>query len=215
MISYQYKHYGSATAYCLVILFAALLTVSLTGCPEEDDWDEGGGRGIEPITSGSAGQFVVRQLADGAIEKNINAALANGTYDGTVVNGMSGTATVDGHYHYDRGMSCGTDCVRSVHDASMTIVFDRFRVTTSDNSEITVSGTVAYTNTTWSRQSGLSYSSGGKVRVSGSNVDCTWIVDSDGDRWGYSDTISFDASGDSAAYVNGSISASNGSTYTF
>ncbi len=188
----------------------ALLAVFF-GC--DSSGDGGGDANIEAITSEGSAEFVVEDLSEGVAYNCVVSEIDHGTHSGTVVAGGSGTAAVTGDSTYTSGISCGSDCVRSETDTDLTIVYNNFTCMTADNTEATISGTVTYTDNTWSSQSGFSYSSGGSVAIEGSNVAYR-VVDVDG-SWGYSDTITFSATGNSAAYLSGWCQPSNGTVYSF
>ena len=193
-------------------LFVCMLTLS--GCGGGGGGGEGGGgSGAAPISSSSNARFVVRDIADGVINRNLLPSLSNGSHTQTLVSGLSGTATVSGTETYSVGQSCGTNCVRTSANVSITIVFSSYAVMSANNTRTTLTGTVTYTDYTWSQQSGLSYSSGGSVSVGGNGVSYH-IVETSG-SFAYSDTITFDASGSGPAYVNGWCRPGNGTTYSF
>jgi hypothetical protein len=140
--------------------------------------------------------------------------LANGSHTATVVSGLSGSATVSGIETYIVGASCGTDCVTSSRNINITVVFNGYKVKSSDNTTTTITGTVTYADDTWSRQSGLSYSSGGSVRISSKSTVNVDVAETSG-SFAYSDAITFYASDSNASYVKGWCIAKNGITYYF
>ena len=92
-----------------------------------------------------------------------------------------------------------------------SMVFTKYRVMSNDNTESTVSGTVHYTDNTWSRQSGLGHSSGGKIETDGSGVDYKAVFDNSG----YQDKFSFSASGATLYSFSGWCIPKNGIRYEF
>jgi len=192
-----------------IISLLLMGSLFLTACPPPPPG------GIDPITTDRDADYIVNHLADVVVHRAVVLALGSGTYDGTIVTGTSGTAAVTGYYTYEGNISCGSSCVRSETDADLTIVFDEFRFVYEDSSSYsTITGTVTYRDTTWSQQSGLSYSSGGSIRVQGSNVVFETVFQ-DYNRWGYADIISFDASGRSTDNMGGWCIPGNGNTYEF
>lgn len=195
------------------VLCITLLAIFLTACG-------GGGGGDddvvgEPIASERAAENAVKDVA-AVIQTEVLGSLPHGTYTNEVVDGISGTASVTGDYYYYDNVDCGFNCVESYNDTTITVVFTDYKAASADNAETTLSGTVTYANNKWSRQSGLSYSSGGSIPVSGNDVSYYRKIWNDYETWGYQDTISFSASGSS---IHGSFSgwctASNGMTYSF
>ena len=168
---------------------------------------------MPPITNAAEAAFAVQGVAS-AID-DVLGNLAHGTYTNEVVSGVSGTASVAGEKYYYSGVDCGYDCVRSYNDTAIEIVFADYKAVYCDydTCATTLSGTVTYTDDTWSRQQGSYYTSGGSVVMAGSDVSCYTVV-SPGyiADWGYQDTISFMA-GEEGYY--GACTPSNGETYSW
>lgn len=196
-----------------IIATLLVLLVSLSGCGGDSE-NGGSDSNIESITSRGNAKFVVEDLADGVIHANVIRSFSHGTYNGTVLYGNSGTATVTGDYYYKSGVYCGHNCIRDENDTSLTITFDNYRVMSADNTEAIITGTVTFTDDTWSQQLGaFPYTSGGGITVQGSDIAYK-VVEVDG-SWGYSDTITFSASGKYAWSLSGWCQASDGNTYSF
>lgn len=191
----------------LLIMFFVLAALS-AGCEKDKNSEDSN---LDPITNKYDAEDLIRHIADGVMNTVLD-DLSHGTYTGTTVFGISGTASVSGDYYYYSGISCGTDCVRSETEIDLTIVFDNYHVMSCDNCEATISGTVSFTNNKWSRQSGLGYSSGGSITVSGQNVAFKEVYN--GNR-GYSDVISFSAAGSDIYSISGWCIPKDGNTYTF
>ncbi len=199
--------------YVLALMSILLLSlVFYVGCGGGGD-DGGGSSNTEAITSKDSAQWLVENLSEGVTYNCVVSEVNHGTHNGTVINEGGGTAIVSGSYDYDSNISCGSNCVRSETDADLTIVYLNFKCMANSNVEGIVTGTVNYSDNTWSRQSGTSYSSGGSVSIEGSDVSYR-ARDVDG-SFDYSDTISFNASGNSAGYLSGWCRPSNGNTYDF
>jgi hypothetical protein len=194
-------------------LLVAMISFSLIGILSCSDGSTGLGSDLDPITDEWAAKSAVQNVAD-CVRDAISGQ--QGNFSSVTVHGTSGTAVVSGTKTYTSGISCGADCVRSETDIDVTVVFNGYTTNTASNQRTTVSGTVSYRDTRWSRQSGLSYSSGGKVYVDGANIAYESVVydESTGDtKWGYSDTITFDASG--GTYLDGWCVPNDGNTYSF
>jgi hypothetical protein len=190
-------------------LFVFCLLVSIfSGCEKDNDSEDSN---LDPIADGYDAEFLIRHIAEGLMDAVLD-NLSHGTYNGTIVYGISGEASVYGDYYYTSGIDCGTDCVRSERDIDLTVSFSNYKVMSCDNCEATITGTVYYTDNTWSRQSGLSYSSGGTISVAGENVKFKEVYD---DSWGYSDVITFYASRYSGSSFSGWCTPKNGITYDF
>lgn len=197
------------TLYYQFCLFLGFLLVLSTACKKENESSN-----IQAITDKYAAEDNVKHIAEGVMN-TILKDLPSGAHNGEVINGISGTANVSGDNYYYSNIDCGSDCVKSEADIDITVVFNNYNAKSCDNCDATISGTVRYTDNTWSRQSGLNYSSGGTISCSGNNVSFTEIFTSDYSTWGYSDVISFSASGKSYYKLSGWCTASNGETYNF
>lgn len=182
-------------------LVAVVLCFSLVCTLNCGDSSTDPGADLDPITDKWAANDAVEDVA-----KCVRDALdgLQGTLSSVTVQGTSGSASVSGTKTYASGISCGTDCVRSETDIDVTVVFNNYTANTASNERTTVSGTVNYRDTSWSQQSGLSYSSGGGIYVDGTNVAFASVVydQSTGEtRWGYTGTLTFNASG--GTYLDG------------
>ncbi|MBN2213432.1 MAG: hypothetical protein JW723_04245 [Bacteroidales bacterium] len=184
------------------------LAIIYSGCEKDNDPEDSN---LDPVTDGYDAEYLIRHIAEGVIDAVLD-DLSHGTYSGTIVNGISGNASVSGDYYYTSGIDCGTDCVRSEKDIDLTVVFSNYKVMSCDNCEATITGTVYYTDNTWSRQSGLSYSSGGRITVEGEDVAFKEVYDG---SWGYSDVISFYASRSPGDSFSGWCIPQDGNTYDF
>ena|SRR3990170_1503548 len=200
------------TAFFLVLTLLSGLA-ACGGGEGGGDGVSGGGSSAAPVSSSSDARFVVRDIADGVIRRNLLPSLNNGSHWETLVPGLSGTASVSGTETYSVGQSCGTNCVRTSANVNITVIFNGYAVMSANNTRTTLTGTVTYTDYTWYQQSGLTYSSGGSVSVGGNGVSYN-IAETSG-NFAYSDTLTFDASGSGPAYVNGWCRPSNGTTYSF
>lgn len=198
--------------YYQLCVFLSLILLIAMACKKEDENSENSN--LEAITDKYAAEDNVQHIADRLMKAVFN-NLPNGTYTNQVVNGVSGTATISGNKLFQSGIDCGYDCVKSQTDYDLTIVFANYNAKTCDNCDATISGTVHYSDNRWSRQSGLNYSSGGTISCSGNNITFKEVITSDYNIWGYSDIISFSASGGSTYKLSGWLTASNGETYNF
>ncbi|MEJ2641881.1 MAG: hypothetical protein P8010_20130, partial [Desulfosarcinaceae bacterium] len=147
-----------------VICLVLLLSVS---CGTDSDSDDGDNN-IEAITDEYAAEDAVKNVAD-LVYNDLLDSLSTGSFTDEEVYGTTGSAIATGRINYENHVSCGSDCVRSSSDVSITVVFNNYKGPVSDNEEVTLTGTVTYSDTTWSRQSGLSYTSGGSIAVSGTD----------------------------------------------
>lgn len=185
-----------------------LLTVSCSS--EEDDSNSN----LKPISSDDMAEQIVEELAEQIIDQNVLASLSHGTYSDQIVNGRSGTAKVTGTYEFQSGIDCGYDCIKSESNVNVTVIFGKYKVISYDNCEATIaSGAIRYTDETWSEQYGLNYSSGGTIKIEGTDVKFKDICD--GGSFGYDDVLSFSASGSSVNKLHGWCTASDGNTYQF
>jgi hypothetical protein len=191
----------------------------LAGCGGGDDedpnngWTCVGGCSSEGVTAVN-NDVRAGRLAS-AIGQAAHAAVPTGTFTGRAVAGLSGTATYSGHATSSSG-SCGTDCVSRTTDVKVTVVFSGYRVKVASNQELTLTGTASLTDNTWSRQNGLSYSSGGSMTVSSTRlVARDAITDANGQVWGESDTIALSTGSAGGSNWSGSMVPSNGVTYSF
>jgi hypothetical protein len=192
----------------IIILFVFVFLLSYD-CKKKD---AGSDANLDPIESEYSAEFIIKNLAEGVIYNKVLYSLAFGTYSNEIVNGTSGTAKMTGIYNYTANISCGTDCIRSVTNVNVTIVFDHYQVMSCTNCESIVTGTITYTDNTWSQQSGLSHTSGGSISLAGTGVAFKELID--GGSSGWNDVISFSASGD-FYNMSGWCKAGNGITYNF
>jgi hypothetical protein len=197
--------------------FMILLTISIVlfSCGGGGDSGTSGGSGsnIGAIDARYEAEDAVRRIRS-AIYDKVLYSLSNGTFSGTIVNGISGSATVTGTESSASGVSCGTDCVRSTYDAVVTVVFNNYKFNYASNNAVTLSGTVLYTEHWSSTQSGLSYSSSQSITVrSSGQIQYYSFVDLSSGDYGYQDTITFDATSSSGLTYNGTLT--NGANVTF
>lgn len=198
---------------------ALALAVALSGCGGGDDEDPNngwvcvGGCPAEGITAvnneqraGRLGRAVVEVLSD---------AVPSGTYSGRTVAGLSGTATFTGHAT-STNTSCGTDCIRRAQDVNVSVVFSGFRVKAGGNTEVTLTGTATLVDTTWSRQNGLAYTSGGSATVTATGLAAREaITEASGQVWGEDDTVRLTARYTPGRSWSGTLVPRNGVSYSF
>lgn len=191
----------------------SLSALTFVGC---GGGEEGGGGGskLTAITNSSTAEDVVRGVAN-ATEYGVMNQLNNGTFSNTVVNGISGTATVTGYESYTGTVSCGASCVQSTYDAIVTIVFNNFKTKGSyTNVEFILNGTIYYDKYEWSQTTGSGYNSSRSVQIN-SNSALQVQESIDGGVWGYQDTINFSASGTTFDSMSGSCTVGSGTTFYF
>ena len=196
---------------------AMALSLVLAGCPSGDD-DGGGGSssgGVTSVTSSQSARSLANDLV--RVSRNARGQLTNGTYTNQVVKGpVSGTASVTGNIFFQSGISCGANCVRSENKTGVTIVYSSYAIHTASNTTTTVSGSIQYTDTTFSQQSGLNFSSGGTVSmVGGTAVSYELIGTSGSTTFGTRDTLmSFSSSGTGDSDQHGTLVTAGG-TFNF
>jgi hypothetical protein len=194
------------------VAVAALLAL-LTGCGGGGGDDGGGGGDFVAITSAQPASLVAGAIADASAN-----LVSTGTYNNTVINGLSGTATVSGSKSYSGYQSCGTDCLSSSNSANMTITYNDYYAPTGrvTNTKVRLSGSVTFTDNRRSTQNGLSYSSSGEQRVTATSMlrARLEITDSTGRVYGYDDTLSALTAYGSGSW-DGWMRPSNGVTYSF
>jgi hypothetical protein len=152
--------------------------------------------GFPAIETTLAAEYAAKDIFSAA--RAVRLGLANGSFSSQSVSGNSGTAAVTGTVNYQSGISCGSSCVRSQNATTITIVFNQFVVNTASNTTTTLTGTVVFTDNTWSQQSGLSYSSGGtSCIVAQSTITYRYVGTDAAGQFGASDTITaLDSCGD-------------------
>lgn len=196
----------------LLILVCALSLV--IGCGGGGGGDGGDVGDIMPITTRDEASFAAQSVSE--VIDTVLENLADATYNDEVVYGISGNASVTGdYYHYSVDYS--PDHFQSWSATDITIVFTDYTAAWAGNYyEATLSGTVTYTDNTWSWQDGENYSSGGSVVMAGGGVSfymCVWFSNWTLDR-GWQDTISFEAGEECCdGYLIGWLVPSNGVTY--
>lgn len=190
--------------------------IIVIGACMHDEEEEGVDGGITGVDSSAKAESVVEQLADGVIGRNLLDQIdSNIAYTNHAVNGsQGGSASVAGLEYFSGQVSCGSICVESTYEVTITVFFNDYKVMSADNVVATVTGTVNYYEYYYSRQSGLSYSSSKSVRLDGNSVQVSFIP-TDIVNWGYQDTISFSASGKTAGLLSGSVTTAGGANYTF
>jgi hypothetical protein len=192
-------------------LTSLVLTMTLALCVTSCRNDTGSDSSLQSITHDYDAEFIIGNLISGVLYNNVVAKITQGNHSGTSVEGLSGNVRVTGKFNFSSGINCGTDCVKSESDIDLTMVFTKYRVMSNDNTESTISGTVHYTDNTWSRQSGLGHSSGGTIEADGSGVDYKAVFDNSG----YQDKFSFSASGATLYSFSGWCIPKNGIRYEF
>jgi hypothetical protein len=223
------KNYCKVT-FCRIIATGSVLLICfiylLSGCG--GGGGDGGGGGIDddggnsvsmldqPITDNDKAGICVSEIhaAVGEGMSDVVDELANGTHSGTVINCITGTATVDGTRSFLTNISCGSMCVKNTQNVDVTIVFNNCNWKNFTNGNITINGSIHYYRNSWSRQSNLSYSSSDSRSMSSvtSPVQFRQVIDG---TWGYKDSITFSASGSNPYLLHGTLTAQNGVTYTF
>lgn len=195
------------------------LTTALAACGGGGDEDPNngwvcvGGCAAEGVTA-VTDDIKARRLAR-AISEVLSDAVPAGTYTGRMVAGLSGTATFTGRA-LSTSTSCGTDCIRRAQDVSITVVFSAFRVRSGGNSELTLTGSATFVDTTWSRQSGLSYSSGGSATVTATGLAARHaITEADGRVWGENDNVRVTSRYTPGQSWSGTLVPGNGVSYSF
>jgi hypothetical protein len=172
------------------------------------------GSNLAPILARyEAEDAVIRVRA--AVDEGVLSHLSNGTFTGSVVNGITGTATVTGTEASTSYVSCGTDCIRSTYDADVTVVFSNFKFNYASNNAVTLTGSVEYTEHYTATQSGLSYSSSRSITIhSNGQVQYLSIIALSTGDTGYQDTITFDATGSSDWSFSGTLTNSVGTIFS-
>jgi hypothetical protein len=205
-----------ATVFILVICFNVLLS----GCGGGGDDDGAGGPSYwvldKPITTNDAAGINVGYLHDAVT--SVLSSLANGTYSGKVINCITGTVTVTGTEASQNQISCGSSCVQSTYDADITFVFNNCNWKNLSNAYATINGSIKYSRSDWSRQSGLSFSSSKSMQMNNVNgkVQFREVIDQGtSTAHGYKDTFAFNASGSNPYLLHGTLTAQNGVTYTY
>lgn len=175
------------------------------GCKSATDVPE-----LTPINTTSSARFVAGDIV--AAASGVRAGLANGTYTSVSRSGTAGSAIVSGTISHQSGISCGTSCVRSETNTTLTIVFTGYGANTASNTTTTLSGTITYRDTRYSQQTGSGYTSGGSLCVTATTVLQYRMTGTDAaGTFGLSDTImAFSACG-SETSQSGSLTTSSGS----
>jgi len=168
----------------------------------------------EPVKTSGTAEYVVRDIYDGVIVRNILDQLPNSNFSDYSLNGVSGSASATGSKSYTTGISCGADCVKSYFSVDVTITFTNFAVHSADNTTTTLSGTIIYTESSSSTQSGLSYYSSSSVVIY-SNGNVSYLDEEDSNQFAYKDTFIFDASGSDVYSLSGTLTTKRGDTYSF
>jgi hypothetical protein len=202
-----------------VLVMAWALAAALSGCGGAEDEDPHNGWvcvGGCPADGVTAVDNEIRAGRLGrAIAEAVSDAVPGGTYSARVVSGLSGTATFTGQA-LSTSSSCGTDCIRRSQDVNVSVVFSGFRVRTGGNMELTLTGTATLVDTTWSRQNGLGYTSGGSAMVSATGLSAREVVTaSNGQVWGEDDTVRLVARHSPGQSWTGTLVPRNGVSYSF
>ncbi len=194
---------------------AVLATLlALSGCGSDDGGQTGAFcGGIRQIAS----DFDASQAA-GTIAAAIEDALAplgNGNFNAETRSGATGTIAVTGSLSSFSNRSCGIDCISSGNNDSVVAVLSNY---SADSGGARITGTVNYSDTTGSQQSGLSFFTFGSVSVSDNGSAITYDATDDDPLCnprvnGLRDTISaLSSSGPSSSFSaqSGSLTASGG-----
>ncbi len=191
------------------LLFVFIITF-LTGCG-----GGGGGQGgnFDSILSNGDAEDVINTIttAVDAVDSDISGStFLNVTSPGQT----GGSATVNGYKTYSQ-TSCGTDCISDTNYTEITIEFSNYIIL--DGIEIS-SGTVYYTETRTSRQSGLSYSSTTSISLSSYRP----VVVSAVSYWysgvpnGVKGTVDFSGTSSSTLmFLSGSLTTNLGGSFSF
>jgi len=197
-------------------LFLLLLSALIfTGCGDGDDDGGGPTGGITPVDDKYEASDVVSNIEEKSIEEAIKSAGGTGgsPYTKKVVNGITGTATVTGTNTYTTSSS--SSCVSSTRTKNIEIVFNNYQVKVG-NTEVTLTGTVTYYDYYYSQQCGLSYSSSCNTTMKSANLKVKKVSYMTYVTQGLEDTVSFNVSSSSCTSgLKGSLTASNGVTYSF
>jgi len=197
-------HFG----YKVFRLFILIVFIAACG---GDGGDSSGN--FEPISSNSDASDVIDTITSAV--NSIVYDISGDTFTNVISVGQtSGTATVNGYQTYDQ-YSCGLDCIRSDNYKELTIVFSNYVIL--DDIEIS-KGTVFFTYTHSSTQSGLNYYSSTSISMY-STLPVTvsavsyWVS---GVPTGVKDTIEFSGSSySSISSLSGTLTTSSGATFSF
>ena len=196
------------------MLLSALI---FTGCGDGDDDGGGPTGGITPVDDKYKSYEIAYHVEDKSVNEVIKGAGSTGSspYNKKVVNGITGTATITGSYTYTTSSS--SNCVSSTSTKNITeIVFNNYQVKVG-NTEVTLTGTITYSDYSYSQQCGLNYSSSCSTSIRSVNpVKVKIVFYMTYKTEGYEDTVTFNASASSCtSTLKGSLTASNGVTYSF
>jgi hypothetical protein len=196
-----------------LLLLSALI---LPACGGDGDGDGGPTGGITSVDDKYEASDVVSNIEEKSIEEAIKSAGGTGgsPYTKKVVNGITGTATVTGTYTYTTPSS--GSCVYSTRTKDITeIVFNNYQVKVG-NTEVTLTGTITYYDYYHTSQCGLSYSSSCNTTMKSVNLKVKKVSYMTYVTQGLEDTVSFNVSSSSCTSgLKGSLTASNGVTYSF
>jgi len=200
----------------LFLLSLALIFSACGGGGGDDDNDAQSLGGITPVNDQYKAGEVVCNIAEKSIDEAIKNFSANYTFNKTVVNGITGTATITGSQSYQT--SSTSNCVSSTGSKNFSeVIFNNYQVKVG-NTEVTVTGTVTYTYSRYSQQCGLNYySSSSRTIKSVTSVKVRIIDYFTNYSSGYDDTVTFNASSNqsSSCGFHGTLTASSGTTYSF
>jgi hypothetical protein len=197
-----------------LLLLSALI---LPACGGDGDDDGGPTGGITSVDDKYKSYEIAYHVEDKSVNEVIKGAGSTGSspYNKKVVNGITGTATITGSYTYTTSSS--SNCVSSTSTKNITeIVFNNYQVKVG-NTEVTLTGTITYYDYYYSQQCGLNYSSSCSTSIRSVNpVKVKIVFYMTYKTEGYEDTVSFNASaGTCTSTLKGSLTASNGVTYSF
>ena len=199
----------SSIRYAVVVF----LWLALIGCEKNSDENsEGEDLNLEPVEDVSVAKSLVEDIADGVMVKVMDELSNHRTYSQHKIYGISGSAILSGIYASDTDIDCGYDCLKSQHNINLVILFSDYNVMVYDTCEVTITGTVGYSNNSWSRQSGDNHTSGGFICLSGYEVSFKIVMDN---SWGYQDVITFYVKGCNGNSLSGSCTGGNEVTYNF
>jgi len=210
---------------CRILVAGAVLLCPMgAGCVEDaedgqPDWygfDRSSDEAVQSIYSIAVEETLHRLLPD------IPDGSWSRTYDGDVVNGDAGTATVTGLKSHSE--SASSDVVSNTYTTDVSIVFSSYRVTLTGSAmrpdTIDITGNVDCYTYRKSTQSGLGFSSDENAQFSGAvTYAITDQADPDfgPDRTYCHGTVTFSVSGEGLTYTtqfSGSLTV-DGQTYHF
>ena len=162
-----------------LILFTALLTL---GCIDITGVEEG------PVRDEYDAERVGDEI-NNAVQEDVMNQLSGGSWEGQVVYGYEGTATVSGSSSKGEDSDATGDWVSSSYSSDITVVFDNYR-TSADG--ILIDGTVTLYESSYSSTTIYSYYSSYTLRVQGEGVEIEFTMGEEEDEeYKIVDTIDF------------------------